>query len=180
MGSRGTRLGSFRPRTTLALSAVLLCGAIGLLKGEADTRPPPPGGGAAPRVEVIPDAARAFVADHCIRCHNGDRKVANLDLTSPAYDPADAGNFALWVRVHDRVATGAMPPEGAKQPDAAKRGAFVAGLAETFVASERRLLAGEGRSTRRRMNRLEYENALRDLLGVPTAQLAAQLPEDGE
>ena len=39
---------------------------------------------------------------------------------------------------------------------------------------------GEGRSTQRRMNRFEYENALRDLLGVPMAQVAAQLPEDGE
>jgi hypothetical protein len=180
MSSRGTRLGSFLPRRTLALSAVPLSAAIGLLAGAADNTPTSLGDGAAPRVEVIPNAARTFVADHCIRCHNADRKVANLDLTSPAYDPAHAGNFALWVRVYDRVAAGAMPPEGAKQPDPAKRGAFVAGLAETFVASERRLLAGEGRSTQRRMNRLEYENALRDLLGVPMAQVAAHLPEDGE
>ena len=180
MGSRGRRLGSFRPRRTLALWAVLLCGAGGLLTGAADTKPPPPGDGGARQAEVIPDAARTFVADHCVRCHNPDRKAANFDLTSLAYEPSDAGNFAVWVKAHDRVAAGAMPPEHAKQPDPAKRRAFVAGLADTLVASERRLLAGEGRSTQRRMNRLEYENALRDLLGVPTAQVAAQLPEDGE
>src|SRR5204863_4386892 len=61
-----------------------------------------------------------------------------------------------------------------------KREAFVAALADTFVASEQRQRAGEGRATQRRMNRLEYENALHDLLGVPMAQIAAQLPQDGE
>ena len=44
----------------------------------------------------------------------------------------------------------------------------------------RAALAGEGRATLRRLNRHEYENALRDLLGVPWAQVANRLPEDGE
>src|SRR4029078_4648879 len=41
-------------------------------------------------------------------------------------------------------------------------------------------LAGQGRAIRRRLNRQEYENALRDLLGGPWAQVAGRLPEDGE
>ena len=48
------------------------------------------------------------------------------------------------------------------------------------VAAHRAALAGEGRATLRRLNRHEYENALRDLLGVPWAQVADRLPEDGE
>src|SRR5213075_421982 len=83
--------------------------------------------------------------------------------------------------VHDRVAAGAMPPEDAKQqPDPATRALFVAGLADTCATSEMRRLGSEGRATQRRMNRLEYENALRDLLGIPMAQIASQLPQDGE
>src|SRR5439155_17435561 len=87
----------------------------------------------------------------------------------------------LWVKIHDRVAAGEMPPEDAEQkPDAARRKTFVAGLGDTFMASERQQMASEGRSSRRRLNRFEYEKSLRDLLGVPTAQLAGQLPQDGE
>jgi hypothetical protein len=171
------------------MSAVLLLGALGLVitgGGVAPTiaadndRSPPPADGAGQQVEAVPDAARTFIDDHCTRCHNEDRKVGNLDLKSLAYDPADAGNFALWVKIHDRVAAGEMPPDDVKQPERSKREAFVAGLADTCLASERRRLAGEGRATQRRMNRFEYENALRDLLGVPMAQIAGQLPQDGE
>src|SRR4029078_12217536 len=49
-----------------------------------------------------------------------------------------------------------------------------------MVAGESATLAGEGRAALRRLNRHEYENALRDLLGVPWAQVAARLPEGGE
>jgi hypothetical protein len=174
----------------LAIHALLVLATTGLVitgsgrsarTSAADSTAPPPGGGAtAQQVGAVPEAAREFISEYCARCHNDRRKAANLDLTSLAYDPADAGNFAQWVKMHDRVAAGEMPPEDVKQPDPGRRAAFVAGLAETYVASERRRLAGEGRATQRRMNRFEYENALRDLLGVPTAQIATQLPQDGE
>jgi Protein of unknown function (DUF1592)/Protein of unknown function (DUF1588)/Protein of unknown function (DUF1585)/Protein of unknown function (DUF1587)/Protein of unknown function (DUF1595)/Planctomycete cytochrome C len=187
MSSRGTHIGSFRPRVPWTLPAILPLVAIGLcITGSvartiaADNEASPPGDGAGPRVEVVPDAARKFISDYCTRCHNNVRKVSTLDLTTLAYDPADAANFALWVKIHDRVAAGEMPPEDVKQPDPSKRDSFVSGLADTYVTSEKRLLAGEGRATQRRMNRFEFENALRDLLGVPMAQIASQLPQDGE
>jgi hypothetical protein len=55
----------------------------------------------------------------------------------------------------------------------------VDGLAQAIIGAERAAL-GEGRAILRRLNRQEYENALRDVLGVPWAQLANRLPEDGE
>jgi hypothetical protein len=130
--------------------------------------------------EAIHPAALTFIKNTCTRCHNADKKAGRLDLTSFTYDPEDAANFALWVKMHDRVEAGEMPPEDAKQPDPSARKTFVASLADTFTASEMRQMAGEGRSIQRRMNREEYENALRDLLGIPMAQLANQLPQDGE
>src|SRR5204863_4958087 len=113
-------------------------------------------------------------------CHNEADKKGRLDLTSLAFDPADPANLAVWVRVHDRVTAGEMPPRGRDRPDADRQKAFVEGLARSIVAAERATLAGEGRAVRRRLNRHEYENALRDLLGVPWAQVATRLPEDGE
>src|SRR6185436_6891838 len=184
MGSCHHGVGRMSSRGTMF--AVLL-GGIGLIISGVSVAPTsavdnkPSGAQAAQLEENVSDAQRKFISDYCARCHNDVRKVANLDLTSLAYDSTDAGNFATWVKVHDRVAAGVMPPEDAKQqPDAAKRASFVAALADTCTASEKRRLGGEGRATQRRMNRLEYENALRDLLGIPMAQIAAQLPQDGE
>ena len=134
-----------------------------------------PAGAAEP---AAPD--KAFVGDHCTSCHNAEDKKGRLDLTSLAFDPKDPANLAVWVRVHDRVAAGEMPPKSRPRPDAARQKAFVEGLAQSIVAAERAALAGEGRATLRRLNRHEYENALRDLLGVPWAQVANRLPEDGE
>jgi mono/diheme cytochrome c family protein len=127
---------------------------------------------------VAPD--RAFVSDHCTACHNAEDKKGRLDLTTLAFDPKDPANLAVWVRVHDRVASGEMPPKSRPRPDAARQKAYVEGLSRSIVAAERAALAGEGRATLRRLNRHEYEYALRDLLAVPWAQIAGRLPEDGE
>ena len=122
----------------------------------------------------------AFVSDYCTSCHNDVSKKGRLDLTGLAFDPSDPANLAVWIKVHDRVKAGEMPPRSRARPDAARQKAFVEGLARSIVAAERAALAGEGRAIRRRLNRQEYENALRDLLGVPWAQIANRLPEDGE
>lgn len=123
---------------------------------------------------------RAFLGDHCTSCHNAEDKKGRLDLTALTFNPKDPANLAVWVRVHDRVAAGEMPPKSRPRPGAAGQKAFVEGLAKSIITAERATLAGEGRSTLRRLNGREYENALRDLLGVPWAQIANRLPEDGE
>jgi hypothetical protein len=132
----------------------------------------PPAGAAEPD--------RAFVGDHCTGCHNAEDKKGRLDLTALTIDANDPANLAVWVRVHDRVAAGEMPPRGRERPDPTAQKAFLQGLTRSVVAAERAALGGEGRATLRRLNRQEYENALRDLLGVPWAAVAGRLPEDGE
>src|SRR5690348_5935926 len=152
-------------------AGLILCTMAVLMAGDTSGAPgqtsQAPTDAAKPVAQAIPQTARQFITASCTRCHNPERNKGRLDLTNLAYDPEDRGNFALWVKVHDRVSAGEMPPEDAKQPDPANRRAFVASLAQTFIASERRQMAGEGRAIQRRMNRFEYENALRDLLGVP-------------
>lgn len=123
---------------------------------------------------------QAFLRDHCTSCHNDVDKKGRLDLIHLAFDPKDSANLAVWVKVHDRVQAGEMPPQTRARPDAARQQAFVDGVAQSIVTAEREALAGEGRAVLRRLNRHEYENALHDLLGVPWAQVADRLPEDGE
>jgi hypothetical protein len=73
-----------------------------------------------------------------------------------------------------------MPPKNRPRPDAARQKSFVEGLAKSIISAEQSALGGEGRAMLRRLNRQEYENALRDLLDVPWAEIAPRLPEDGE
>jgi hypothetical protein len=134
-----------------------------------------PAGAAEP---AAPD--QAFLHNHCTSCHNDVDKKGRLDLIRLAFDPKDFANLAVWIKVHDRVKAGEMPPSTRSRPDAARQEAFVEGLAQLIVAAEQAAQAGEGRAVLRRLNRHEYENALRDLLGVPWAQVANRLPEDGE
>ncbi len=124
--------------------------------------------------------AAPFVEKHCAECHDAETKQGGLDLTALKLDLANPTNFARWVHVHDRVSSGEMPPKKKRQPDAAEMAAFLQSLSASLVVSERARTAQEGRATQRRLNRYEYENALRDLLHAPWLQVRDSLPEDGE
>ena len=128
-----------------------------------------------------PARRAAFVQTYCAGCHGGSEPEARLDLESLKLAPRDPDNFRTWVKVHDRLRAGEMPPKEVEdRPDPAAVEAFVAGLASSLRAAERDASAGQGRATRRRLNRYEYENAVRDLLHAPWLQIKEQLPEDGE
>ncbi|MGH9838085.1 MAG: DUF1592 domain-containing protein [Blastocatellia bacterium] len=124
--------------------------------------------------------AREFLEANCYACHDSQTKKGNLDLTALKPDMADAKSFDVWVKVHDRVRDGEMPPKGMPQPDGATRDAFLKALAAPMIAADEARVRREGRAAWRRMNRYEYENTLRDLLGAPWLQIKELLPEDGE
>ncbi len=126
------------------------------------------------------DEAASFTDRYCSSCHNDVDKEAGLDLTSLNFDPADPANFAAWVKVHDRVQTGEMPPKEKKQPARAELSSFVKGVSASLISAETEAVATTGRAVRRRVNRTEYENVLRDILSVPSLMVKDQLPEDGE
>jgi hypothetical protein len=132
------------------------------------------------RAEEPPAVAVAFIDRHCATCHNETDLKGRLDLTSLAYDPENRANFALWVKVHDRVQAGEMPPKEKRRPEATRLDEFVQAMTATLTESEQAVVAREGRAVQRRLNRYEYENSLRDLLQVPWVQVMNMLPQDGE
>jgi hypothetical protein len=127
-----------------------------------------------------PPLARQFLDAHCFECHDSEMQKGGLDLTALNFAPLNPTNFSKWVTVHDRVASGEMPPKKKPRPDAQELERFTRTLSSSLVSAELARMAGEGRSTRRRLNRYEYENALRDLLHAPWLQIRDSLPEDGE
>jgi hypothetical protein len=127
-----------------------------------------------------PAAVRSFISTNCAPCHNSKVKQSNLDLTTLPFNTADPANFARWARIHDRVRDGEMPPIKTASLTPAVRAAFLNSLAAPLIAADRASDAVKGRSTLRRMNRYEYEDTVRDLLGAPWLQVKELLPEDGE
>jgi len=125
--------------------------------------------------------ADAFTDQYCANCHNDEDKKGGLDLTSLAFNPDDPLNLARWVKVHDRLQAGEMPPKEKKhRPKAAELTAFVTALAGSLTTAEQGIATREGRATQRRLNGYEYENALRDLFSAPWLQVKGQFPVDGE
>jgi hypothetical protein len=124
--------------------------------------------------------ADAFLQKNCATCHNSTAPAARLDLSKFAYEPANPDNFATWVKVHDRVSAGEMPPKPLPRPPAEAQTQFLNGLSSALTAYERGVIAERGRAGLRRLNSYEYENSIRDLLNVPWVQIKSKLPQDGE
>lgn len=114
-------------------------------------------------------AQQPVINQYCVGCHNGTSKAAGLAL-----DTAKADDTATWEKVLRRVRSRTMPPTGLPRPKEADYQNLVATL-------ETKLDAGKvdpGRTdTFRRLNRTEYQNAIRDLLAVDV-DVTALLPSD--
>jgi hypothetical protein len=122
----------------------------------------------------------AFFEAHCYSCHDADAKKGGLDLTALKFDPADAENVARWVKVHDRIAAGEMPPKNKPRPPAPDAAAATRALRDDLVTAERKAAARDGKTRLRRLTRGEYENTVRDLFDLPGLPLAIDLPPDGQ
>ncbi|MDA1050802.1 MAG: DUF1592 domain-containing protein [Planctomycetota bacterium] len=120
-----------------------------------------------------------FFEKHCLDCHDGKTKEAGLDLTALKLDLSNPGNFSRWVKVHDRIESGEMPPKTEERPPTGDVVAVVKSLKESLVEAEHTRFQRDGRTGLRRLTRAEYENTVRDLFDMPGIALAGELPADG-
>jgi mono/diheme cytochrome c family protein len=102
----------------------------------------------------------------CSPCHNA--RVASggvnlLDFTKAhtVHDQREA-----WETIVRQVRGGSMPPPGIPRPKSEVTDAFVKTIEEAFDQMDRNMTPDPGRVTARRLNRSEYTNTIRDLLGV--------------
>jgi hypothetical protein len=122
----------------------------------------------------------AFLERHCYACHSGTTPEAGLDLATLSRDLADPVVRARFVRIHDRVAAGEMPPPDEERPDKAEKKEVVQWLDRELTTADEARVAKQGRIRMRRMTRSEYENTLRDLLALPRLDVQDLLPKDAE
>ena len=127
----------------------------------------------------LPAAVLNVVKQNCLDCHNAESKEGQLDLTTLQPEFEDPTIFSRWVKIHDRVQAGEMPPKGQTQPSAAQREAMLKSLSGLLVTTETKRQRELGRVPLRRLNRTEYENTMRDLFAIPGLEVKEMLPEDG-
>jgi len=130
---------------------------------------------ALPAAEIAP-----FLDKHCLECHDSQTRKGNFDLEALKFAPSEPRNHAAWVKVFDQIASGEMPPVKKPRPELAAQSAYLGELKGKLIAAEATRVAAEGRTVKRRLNRFEYENTLRDLLAAPWLDVRESLPEDTE
>lgn len=107
-----------------------------------------------------------FLEQYCFSCHAGDQPAAELSLDSYVDNHSLIKDREVWDRVLDMVETTQMPPEDNEQPSVEELESFVAHIEAIFEHAARTAKPDPGRVTVRRLNRVEYKNTVRDLLGA--------------
>jgi len=114
-----------------------------------------------------------YFRKYCGDCHLEGTAKGGLDLGMLPTDLRDAETLRRWVRIYDRVHAGEMPPAKKERAGSAEQEPFLktlgAGLTRGDLARRKVIL--------RRLNRIEYENTVRELFGVQ-ADVRDLLPED--
>ena len=121
-------------------------------------------GRAAPPARWDPAQTRATLRRYCITCHNTRLRTADLALDALDAERV-AAHPAAWEKVVAKLRSGAMPPAGRPRPDRAGYAAMAAAL-ETDLDRAAEAEPNPGRKAAHRLNRREYANAVRDLLGL--------------
>jgi len=124
-------------------------------------------------------SVKTFLSKHCFDCHGAESPEAGLDLTRLKFEPADNKSFAKWVKIHDKIQSGEMPPKDQPRPGDPEAHAVTDWLKVSLVKAERDRLGTGPRTELRRLTRAEYENTVRDLFDMPGIALQGNLPADG-
>ncbi len=109
-------------------------------------------------------AYQAIIDRYCVACHNERLLTGNLALDGAGVGAAGE-HPELWEKVLRKLQTQSMPPPGRPRPDTGAYVQFASWLESTLDAASA-AAPNPGRPTIHRLNRLEYTNAIRDLLGL--------------
>jgi mono/diheme cytochrome c family protein len=150
------------------LTVLLIAGGIFALRAQQQqpAREPTPGA----------SAQRALINQYCVGCHNAKLKTGGLEL-----DAVNVENVSqapeIWEKVLHKVTARYMPPAGLPRPDEKSYQSLVSYL-ETSLDQSSAAHPNPGRTaTLRRLTRTEYQNAIRDLLGLQV-DVTQLLPAD--
>ncbi len=122
--------------------------------------------GSAPADDLFARDIAPIFAKYCTSCHGGKRPKGDFSL-EPFKTTADAlkGGKA-WEKVAHNLRTAEMPPAGKPKPTATEMDRIIAWIETEMIKVDCTKERDPGRVTLRRLNRTEYKNTIRDLLGI--------------
>ncbi|MGB0766102.1 MAG: DUF1592 domain-containing protein [Phycisphaeraceae bacterium] len=123
---------------------------------------------------------RPLLQKYCFECHGGGKKKGGVDLDGPGDIESIMNGAEDWLTVVEVMNLDLMPPEKKPQPTARERLTIEEWVTEAAAYYPADAEPDPGWYTIHRLNRSEYRNTLRDLLGIDPNEhdLAEHLPSD--
>jgi hypothetical protein len=118
-----------------------------------------------------------FVKKHCFHCHGNGKNEADLELDQFKTVESVVKDRKVWDNVVHMVRSGEMPPKERPRPMADEIDVLLKSITDIQTAFDCSKVKNVGRVTLRRLNRVEYNNTIRDLVGVDFKP-AADFPAD--
>jgi hypothetical protein len=128
------------------------------IEGLAQELAPPP------RFET---SVRPLLEKYCFECHGAkEKKKADVDFSHFKTEEDLARDPALWLNALTQLKSFAMPPEKASQPTDSERQFLSGWIDQAMDSLDARAPKNPGRTPLHRLNRVEYNNTIRDLIGL--------------
>ena len=112
------------------------------------------------------DTVRPVLTGTCAQCHNNRLQSGGLSVEALTSSDSLASQREIWENVLRRLRAGDMPPAGAQRPPKPQLDAVIGYVERAFERADASIPQDPGRVAARRLNRNEYSNTIRDLLGV--------------
>ncbi|HVK09939.1 MAG TPA: DUF1587 domain-containing protein, partial [Gemmataceae bacterium] len=113
------------------------------------------------KTDILP-----FLKAHCFACHGDGKKKAGLSFDKYTDDAAVLADRKTWDAVRQMLTAREMPPPDRPKPKPADIDAVANAIQSLFDRHDATAPPNPGRVTIRRLNRTEYNNTIRDLVGI--------------
>jgi hypothetical protein len=150
-----------RLRTTFPAALMFLSVAAPLASAQSAGTPVAGKTSAAFQGQILP-----MLGKYCTGCHSGAKPKGGLSLANLNDESMVSSNRKVWRRVAEYVESGDMPPEGKPKPSPAEVASLLGWITANLTKAECGRETDPGQITVRRLNRAEYNNTIRDLIGV--------------
>ena len=158
---------SSRTLQSAALALLSMIGAFSAPRGFCQSDPP---------TAQMPAEHANFFKDFCLECHDGSSNEGQVNLETLPFDLDTLETAENWQKVLTALNSGEMPPAEKTQPSATEKTSFLQDLSQQLVNARKLLSDTGGKITMRRLNRREYANTIRELLGTEVD--VTELPDD--